>query len=473
VSTRGAWQRFEVAFTGPFLTGQPLQVTISDYERLQRELGAELNRSGPGWEGIEWRGIESYGSGGGYTTLVPLVLMRRCGGALKARLEELQRGRPEAEREWLREITAGWSWQLRELEIELYDFGVGVIKGTYEVTAPRWLRAQDIRNRAESVARLLQDEVAVERSPVAIAYDMLARETTHLFADAIGRCAPEQRQEPWLESLLSALPFPQVNTKDPLPLGPEGEWGRLLWLHPVFVFTAGEGASLRRLQRISTPFEATFSERIEHWHGLFAPGIDSSVIVLHRNRPKEKKPPMSLTLLMWAYYGLFMEIDRGLLAMLDSDRWQSPNSLAELEADADRIFSIYMRVEEARSRLDSALTDLAGGQLSMWNAISGVQKFGELVAAVEGKVTVLQRIAERRVQEASAARARRTGNVLSALTALTVVTVTIALVGSFLGTRTDETGHVELRIVTVVAAFLLAAIIYREAQRQITRRRTS
>lgn len=469
MSTRGAWQRFEVAFTGPFLTGQPLHITLSDYERLQRELAAELNRSSPGWEGPAWRGVETYGSGGGYTELVPLVVMCRQGEELKARLEELLESRPDAERAWLRETTAGWNWRLRELKIGLYDFGVGVISGTYDVSAPLRLPAKEIRYRAESVARLLQDEAAVERSPVAAAYDMLTRETAGHFAEAIGRCAAEHRRQPWLHPLLSALP-PAVGDRQDATTAPDGQWGRLLWLHPVFVLSGGEGASLQRLQRISAPFEQAFSQRIEHWHGLFTPGIDSSVMVLHRNRPKEKTPPMRLTLLMSAYYGLFMEIDRGLLAMLSSDRWQSPNTLSQLEEEADRIFDVYMRVREARSRLDSALTDLAGGQLSIWNAIADVQKFDELVASVEGKLETLQRIAERRVQEASAARARRTGKVLSGLTALTVVTVTVGLVALFLGTRTDESGHVELRVVTVAVAFGLAAIIYREAQRQIARK---
>lgn len=451
---RTAWRRFEVAFTGVFLTGQPVQARLGDYDDLQRSICDELNRVSFGWDLRQWSGVESYGSGGGYTTVVPLVLARRHGEALKQRLEELQRSRPAEEREWLRRTTAGWNWELRTLEIDLHDFGVGTITGTYEVSPPPWLRAGEIRRRAESVARLLQDEASVSRSPLAVAYEMLARETTELFAGAIERCAPGQSRDPWLQPLLSALPS--------LP----PEWGRLLWLHPVFVFTAGEGAGLRRLRRISRPFEATFSEQIVHWHGLYTPGIDSSVIVLHRNRPKEKTPPMGLTLLMWAYYGLFMEIDRGLLALLDNDRWQEPRSLEELEEDAERIFDAYLHVQEARSRLDSALTDLAGGQLSMWNAISRVQKFDELVAAVDDKLEVLQRIAERRVQEASAARSRRTGNVLSALTLLTVVTVTVALLTSFLGNPTDEDGHLGLRIAVVAGAFAIALGIFLWTRRQ-------
>ena len=180
---------------------------------------------------------------------------------------------------------------------------------------------------------------------------------------------------------------------------------------------------------------------------------------------------MRLTELQWAYYAVFMEMDRGLLALLDNDKWQTPESLAGLEADTERMFTIYTRVQEARARLDSALTDLAGGQLSIWNAIADVQKFDHLVAAVEGKVETLQRIAERRVQEAAAARERRTSNILSGLTALTVVTVAVALMANFIGTPADSLGHIDVRIITIIAAFLIALLLYREAQREIALKR--
>lgn len=450
--------------TGPFLTGLPLRVRIGDYGNLQQRLGEELGKSSEGWdyEGIKWRGVESYGSGGGYTSLVPRVLIRRLGEPLALRLEELQRQRPEDERRWLAEATRGWTWELRSLRIELYDFGVGVVNGTYDVSAPPWQSAAATRRTTEAVARLLGDPAIGVRSPVAASFDALTRETVALFGDAVARCAAAELQEPWLSAFHSALP-PDSGVED-LSASPAAEgWGRLLWLHPVFVFTSGPGVGVRRLRRISRPFEATFSDNIMHWHGVFAPGIDSSVVVLHENIPKQKTPPMGLTELMWAYYGLFMEIDRGLLAMLDSDKWEGLGSLAELEEDADRMFSVYMRVQEARARLDSALADLAGGQVSIWNTIADVQKFDELVAGVERKVAALQSIAERRVEEASAARARRTGNVLSGLTALTVVTLLVTLTGYFVGMPSDHSGHTELRIGIAVLAFALAALIYRKA----------
>jgi hypothetical protein len=411
--------------------------------------------------------VESYGSGGGYTSLVPLVLIRREGDALKQRLEELQRSRPLAERQWLEDSTAGWKWKLQTLRIELYDLGVGVITGTYEVTAPVLLKAEATRCTAESVGRLLRDPVGGVRSPVAASYDALARETVGLFADAVSAGAKEARQEPWLSSYLDALPPERVGS-EPTPPGAPGagidsEWGRLLWLHSFFLLTSGPGVSSRRLRRISRPFEVVFSETIDQWDGVFAPGIDSSVLVLHENNAKQKKPPVRLSELMSAYYALFMEMDRGLLAVLDNDKWQTGTSLGALEEDADRIFAVYMRVQEARARLDSALTDLAGGQLSIWNTISKVQKFDELVSGVERKVATLQRIAARRVQEATAARARRTRNILSGLTALTVVTLMVTVMESLIGTRTDAGGHVEVRVAIVAVALVIATFIYRKA----------
>jgi hypothetical protein len=451
MSTKRAWRHFEVALTGPFLTGQPLAVTIANYGHLQHEIGAALGKA-DGWdyEGIEWQGVESYGSGGGYTSLVPLVLIRREGAPVERRLEEIERGRPTAEHEWLRAATSGWRWDLRGLRIDLYDFGVGVVTGTYDVRAPARLGAEATRRQAEAVGRLLCDPASDLRSPVAAAYDALTRESVAQFATAVSRRAASARQETWLES------FPALGDST-------DQWGRLLWLHSVFVLSSGPGASLRRQRRLSRPFEVAFSEPIDHWHGTFAPGIDSSVAVLHENVAKQKTPPMRLTELMSAFYGLFMEIDRGLLAMLDEYKRQDARSLAELEAEAEKIFGIYMRVQEARSRLDSALADLAGGQLSIWSAIARVQKFDELVAAVDTKVGTLRSVVERRVQQATAARARRTGNVLSGLTALTVVTLTVTVMGSLIGTRADGDGHIEPRIAVIVAAFAVAIGIFRLA----------
>lgn len=457
--------------TGAFLTGQPLKVRLAEYSRFQSELVTELRdgagRDG-GYEGVKWRDVGSYGSRGGYNDIVPLTLVRRTGNELKDALADALDARPEVEREWLDGVTTGWEWKLESISIDLYDLGVGVVSSEYEVVAPVSLSARDSCRLVADLSRLRANPVTGIQSPISAAYEEVARDTVRAFSAAVGRCAGEARQEPWFTPVLTALPSATASVVS----GTDREWGRLLWLHPVYILSAKPWMGSRRLDQLAAPFEPTFSKPVGYHHGLFVPGIDSSVIAMRGSDAGRQELPMKLTGLQWAYIALFMEMDRGLLATLDDDKWQTPESLSALEDDAERIFGIYMRVQEARARLDSALTDLGGAQLSIWNAIADVQKFDDLVGAVEEKVAVLQRVAERRVQEATAARSRRTGNVLSGLTALTVVTVAIALISSFVGERSDVIGHIELRIGVVSVAFLLAIVLYREAQREIARKRS-
>lgn len=464
---RDAWSHFEVALTGAFLTGTPLRVPISHYERFQADLCEQL-RVGHGWDanGVQWRGVETYGGGGGYTNLVPLVLLRREGEELKSGLEDALGQRPEVELKWLHRKLAGWSWELRSLRIEIYDLGIGTITGVYAVTVPNRTDVETAHRTLDAIGGLRRHPDLGGRSPLAESLESLTYATVRDFSGVAAQVAPEAKQEPWLASMLESL----GGTGDADDTEPSTEWGRLMWLHPVFVLTDHTDADDHGLEAVGKPFTPAFSGRIPYWHGLFIPGIDSSVLVLRGENPEGPNPPLRLTELMWAYYALFMEMDRGLLALLDNDKWRTPESLHALEADAERMFGIYARVQEARARLDSALTDLAGGQLSIWHGMAEVHKFDELTASVDAKIQLLQKVAERRVQEASATRAQRAGRILSGLTALTVVTVAVALMGNFIGTSSMGIG-VGWRVLIVILSFSLAVFLYLQAQREIARTR--
>ncbi|MFL5780738.1 MAG: hypothetical protein ACJ760_05450 [Thermoleophilaceae bacterium] len=465
-------RRFEVSLTAAFLTGEPLRVRVSEYDQLQRTLGQELELKGGGWgyESAKWRDVGSYDTGGGYSSLVPLVIVRREGEGLRAAAEAALRDCSEAERRWLSESTAGWTWSLRSIAIDVYDLGVGVIRGTYEVGLPSSVGIAAARRTIESLSWLRPDPERGVRSALVESYERLTRETAEVFSRAVRKCASSAREEPWLAPLLDALPPAPRGGPEEAPASREpggDEWGRLLWMHPVYVVRTWDRAPTWQVRRVARSFRAAYYTTATFPQGLFVPGIDSSAVVIAGAAPTDEQVPMKLIGLMWAYYALFMEMDRGLLATLDSDRWSAAESLRGLEHEADRAFRVGMRVEEARARLDSALTDLGGGELSLWNAISDVAKFGDLVAAVEAKVTTLQRIAERRVEQAATTRARRTNSVLSALTALTVVTVAIAILTNFIGSRADAIGHIQLRALIIAVAFALAAMLYLAAHRDL------
>jgi hypothetical protein len=475
VSTETKTRCFEVALTGAFLTGRPVKVRVSEYSGLQRALGAELagDASG-GWdtESIKWRDVPSYkNGGGGYSSLVPLVLVQRRGEKLKFRAEQAQDACPGADREWLSLAIQGWTWELRAISIQLYDLGVGVIAGVYTVVTPRSLDEAAACRTIEAMSRLRRDPITGVQSPVSAAYKALAEDTVRVYRDAVATCVNGDQPDPWLVPMLQALPSspPNGTRRHRDHLADSDEWGRLLWLHPVFVLPGAPSAESEELIHLARPFKPKYSRPTDYPRGVFIPGIDSSAIVVRGDIDGQQEIPMNLLGLHWAYYALFMEMDRGLLATLDDDKWQTPEALVDLEADAERMFRIFMRVREARARLDSALTDLGGGQLGLWKVIADVTKFDELVESVENKVEVLQRVADHRAQEAAAGRARKTGNVLSGLTALTVITVMIAVVSYLLGSRTDKIGHAEIRLITLVVAGVLVLALTRELQRQILR----
>jgi hypothetical protein len=463
--TEPAGAELRVAITGAFLTGHPLRIRISEYDQLQRDLSRELGRQiGQGWSinSDHWRQDGTYYSGGGFTSMLPLILARRDGPDALARTTAVLRDRPDTEHAWLALETEGWILTPTSMRIDIYDLGMAVMNGTFSVRAPANLSLQMTARTLKRLVWLKPDPQTGVLSPITATFRKLADETTRQFETAIAAAAPHTVQQPWLSPFLDTL------TDDHPPDRPRSnDSGRLLWLHPVYLLEVDDPDDLASSAAQLAP---AFHRSIDIPDGRFAPGIGWSTLVTEP-RPSSIDDPLRLIELHWAYIALYMEIDRGLLALLDNDRWHRTDSLAELEQDADHVFADYMRVMEARARVDSTLASLGGDEQAIWDVISDVTKFDALVSGVDRKVDVLQRVAERRVQQAAAAQARRTSAILSFLTALTIVTVAVALVTNFLGTRSDPIGHLEVRILIVVAALLASIGLYREAYRERLRPR--
>jgi hypothetical protein len=452
-----------VAVTAAFLTGCPLRTRIRTYRSLQEDLAVELGGLGEeGWsidtEG--WRDGGTYHSGGGFARLLPLVLARRGGHALSARFTDLLERRPAAERALLERQTVGWRLVPRSVRIDVYDLGVAVMNAGFDVRLPPGLGLADAARTLKSLVWLKPDTEAGVESPIAAALRELARESASQFGDAIRRAMPEAIQEPWLSSLHGIEPEGEGAA------GPDpDEGGRLLWLHPVHLL---EVPAAEECETASAQLAPPFHGSIQIPGGCFAPGIGWSAVVTEAGA-SGAEIPLRLIEVHWAYIALYMEIDRGLLGLLDEDRWHEPESLGALEEDADRVFANYMRVMHARARLDSDLASLGGDEFAQWQAISEVTKFDPLVGGVDRKVEVLQRIAERRVEQAEAQRSYRTSRILGGLTALTIVTVAVALIGNFLGTRSDKLGHIEWRLAIVALALLGSILVYWQAHRDRAR----
>lgn len=446
-------RRLRIAITGAFLTGHPLAVRAESYGDLQRALGRSLK--GPQWrvDGLRVRD-GTYESGGGFTEALPLIIARRDGADLlpwlAAALEELRQARAGGpDRTALRleatPITLG---------IDIYDLGVAVLTAWFDVTAT----GNDFDATARAVKQLVRlREGDNGHSPLAAALQQMAFDAAAQYGEAVVASAPVELQAAWLS---------RTTPPTPHPAPPPDERGRLLWLHPIHVLHAPE-----RAEPSAQDLAPAFHRLIALDGGVFAAGIGWSAVVVALGSRAEDTP-VRLTELHWAYYALYMEIDRGLLGVLSQQRWIQRASLKELEADADDVFADYLRVMDARARLDSHLSALGGDELAIWETIAQVQRFDAVADAVDRKLEVLNKLAQRRVEQASVYRARRLGDILGFLTALTIVTVAVALLGAFLGSRTPGIGSVWVRVAIVAAALTLSALLYWAAFVRTTRARS-
>lgn len=468
-------RHLRVAVTGAFLTGHPLAVRTDGYRALQRELGRHLRL--PEWrvEGLSGQD-GTYQSGGGFSQGVPLVIARREGADLLPRLATVLDSPSCADGTHTAAFAPVVDAVPRRLVIDVYDLGVAVMTAEFDVATA----TDELGDTARAVKRLVWLRPGERgRSPLADALQDIATGTAAAYGEAVLAAAPtELRAGAWLSR---GTPEP---ANAPSSQQRADDQGRLLWLHPVHLMRTTD----RPAKRLARDLVPAFHKTIDLDGGVFAAGVGSSAVVVSNSSAAEA--PVRLTELHWAYYALYMEIDRGLLGVLDQQRWSQHAPLWQLEEDADDVFADYLRIMDARARLDSHLSALGGDEFAIWETIAQAQRFDAVVDAVERKLDVLGKLAERRVSQATADRARRTGDILGWLTVLSVVTLVIAVIGALVGALSPEVvpswlrraldapGAWQVRSAVIAVAFLGAVALYwlafvRTARAPFSRRRRS
>jgi hypothetical protein len=434
----------DVAITGAFLTGCPMRIGVRDYVDVQRKLATKLSeRTQLDWmTSVEQRREGTYESGGGFSDQLPLVLVSCDGAAALARAKAVLRARPKDEQDWLDGRTQGWIVKPSSMRIEVYDLGVAVINGTFGVDLPAEETLDAAARKLKEIVWLRPEGADEIRSPIAEMFRQLSDETTREFRASVKATTSDWPPRPWLPTT-----DPEKST----------EWGRLLWLHPVHMLTSTNPELRKSSAKELAP---AFSKSVDVPDGRFVPGVGWSAIVTD-DHTSARVMPLKLVHLHWAYFALYMEIDRGLLLILDRDELKTKRPLlSESEEHAKEAFDDYLRVMKARARVDTALASLGGDEQAIWDVIADVQNFDKLVAGVDRKVEVLQKIADRRVQEATAAATRRSAIILGLLTTLTLVTLATTLISYFLGGLSDNDDHFHLRWSILGLGVLFAILLW-------------
>jgi hypothetical protein len=221
--------RFQVVMTAAFSTGTPLRVRLADYRAFQTDVGHALKDHPTGeWnpEGVRWLDVSSYGKGGGgYSHLVPLVLVQREGDALKgAAAASLGAAGVAGWGDCLDEEARGWQWTLTDMRVQLYDLGVGVMAGVYDVVTPVGLDKEYVAREILDASRIARNRSGRIERPFGTAYEAVARESVEAFRSAAGECIEGDLPEPWQTTYPAGREGWLMREQRPRPGRGQGRW---------------------------------------------------------------------------------------------------------------------------------------------------------------------------------------------------------------------------------------------------------
>jgi hypothetical protein len=235
------------------------------------------------------------------------------------------------------------------VQIDVYDLGMAVMTAWFTLTAPAGLRVKETVKTVKELALLTSDGQG--RSPIAEGLQVIVDETVEDYQRAVIRTEVGIRRP----SLGQEAPTPDI--------------GRLLWLHPVHMVER-----VNPTRRLAWELAPVFRQFITVKDAEFASGIGSSAIVAVPGS-EDAMIPLRLTELHWAYYALYMALDRGLLGILDRARADgAETAVRKLEEKADEAYQEYLQVVEARARLDSDLSARGVDTLAIWETIAHLQR---------------------------------------------------------------------------------------------------
>jgi hypothetical protein len=449
-----------VAFTAAFFVGPPVPETAVDERDRQSGAAARLAKAGEKrrevWEPEPLRSAAgTFRSGGGLAAELSLIIARRHSPELREKAEHLKAAAFRCPPTWWDQHAAHWPWEpsafsVDNVQIDVYALGMAVLTATLQVEVPRTVLRKEAARILKRLAALEADPGGLP--PATALCQELAAETARTYRDFIDQELRLYPADAWLASFQE-----EESPDDGMKGAPEDRPPRLLWMHPVIMVESHDVAGAAR------DLAPTFSKSMRVEGGRFVAGIEWSAIAREPHQaPGAFEVPLKLLERHWAYYALYMRLDRVLLAQLEAGYWHEPTTLRERESYAGHVFDYYVRVAEARARLDSMPASAGGDEFAIWEKICEVQKFDTLVDAVERKSELLREISERDVQQAETDRVRRTGYILAGLTALTVVALAVSLTGNFLGglSAGEGAGQLTWRVAIVAAAGILAVSIW-------------
>lgn len=326
--------------------------------------------------------------------------------------------------------THDGAWAVSDAQVEIQDFGVGVLQLGWVPTS----------NRRGCDPVELRDAI----SDMDSAAHRLAAEVVQAVCRALMDLLPAH-----------AGAGPAIATSDELRTVVVPVSGEVLWSsnHCRVVADDAPGTG-RRLAEVVCPNDATFLDHRDH---TYAVGVATSVTC---SRPGLEHDAAVLTGVLRtqdAWWALYWALDRSLLASHLSAPARSTRRVAELRERIKSLDAVHERLVFYASRVDSLLVSTGARDLAVWNVLAHAWELPFRMQTVERKLERLRLASVSAVSQIQQAQASRINVMIFVFTALGVVASSIS-VAQFLQGEDENTLAIRLAVFALCLAIALAAV---------------
>lgn len=296
---------------------------------------------------------------------------------------------------------------------DFYDFGVGVLTLTYEITAEHDI---DFDSFCLWSAEFRAHAAVANRGPVA---SLGGR-----FRDAMDGDLIQPLFEPWARLLPTDQP----------PCEAAEDAGHLLWIHTVYEGIVPSGWEPAQYFALALDLIPSHGAAVEVPGALICPGNLVSLAFHDGGRAVRENAHCLRRVMasMNAWWNAAWELDRFLFGFLNEFSVGTRLVVSgDLTLQAQRITALHEHVRLFRILLDTHLFNRSGRDRRMWDAAAGVWWLAENLTAVDAKIDALTEVHESITVELESRRTKRL-NLMVALFTVVAVPASSAQIAVYL-----------------------------------------
>lgn len=342
------------------------------------------------------------------TTVDPAWVLERCSGT-----------------------TADGAWSVVDAQVEIQDFGVGVLQLGWRTTS--------------GAARRAPEDLRLAVASIDAASHRLAPEVVGTLCRALVALLPTHEGA-----------GPAIASVDGLGTVVLPTSGQVLWSsNHCRLSTDGDvAATARSVAAVVCPNDF---RALDHRDHTYAAGVATSVTCSRRGFEDDGAVLTGVLRIQDSWWALYWALDRFLLASHLATPRDPVRRVADLRERIRALDAVHERLVFYGSRVDSLLVSTGARDLAVWNTLAAAWDLPHRMRCVERKLERLRLASVSAVGQIQQAQAGRINIMIFVFTALGVVASSIS-VAQFLQGKDENTLTIRLAVFALCFAIALAAV---------------